>query len=42
MIKGKNINLKAEWYGITQDDRKVNNVLDETYNQFVIGAQVAF
>ncbi|HYN41302.1 MAG TPA: porin [Thermoanaerobaculia bacterium] len=42
MIKGKNINLKAEWYGITQDGRKVNNVLDETYNQFVIGAQVAF
>ncbi len=42
MIKGKNINLKAEWYGITQDNRKVNNVLDETYNQFVIGAQVAF
>lgn len=42
MIKGKNINLKAEWYGITQDGRKVNNVLDETYNQFVIGAQIAF
>ena len=42
MIKGKNINLKAEWCGIEQEGRKVNNVLDEKYNQFVIAAQIAF
>ncbi len=42
MIKGKNVNLKAEWYGVEQKGRKVNNVLDETYNQFVLAAQVAF
>ena len=42
MIKDKNVNLKAEWYGIEQKGRKVNNVLDEKYNQFVLAAQVAF
>ena len=42
MIKGKNVNLKAEWYGVEQKGRKVNNVLDEKYNQFVLAAQVAF
>jgi hypothetical protein len=42
MIKGKNMNLKAEWYGVDQAGRKVNGVLDEKYNQFVLAAQVAF
>ncbi len=42
LIKGKNINLKADWMGIEQEGRKVNNVLDEQYNQFVLAAQVAF
>lgn len=42
MIKGRTINLKAEWYGVEQKGRRVNNVLDEKYNQFVIGAQVSF
>jgi len=42
MIKGKNVNLKADWMGIEQEGRKVNNVLDEKYNQFVLAAQVAF
>jgi hypothetical protein len=42
MIKGKNVNLKAEWYGVEQKGRKVNNVPDEKYNQFVLGAQIAF
>jgi hypothetical protein len=42
MIKGKNVNLKAEWYGIKQEGRKVNGILDEKYNQFVIAAQAAF
>lgn len=42
MIKGKSINLKAEWYGIDQEGRKVDGVLDEKYNQFVLAAQIAF
>ena len=42
MIMGKTVNLKAEWYGIEQKGRKVNNVPDEKYNQFVLGAQVSF
>jgi hypothetical protein len=42
LIKGKNINIKADWMGIEQEGRKVNNVPDEQYNQFVLAAQVAF
>ncbi|MBK6403613.1 MAG: porin [Holophagales bacterium] len=42
MIKGKNVNLKAEWYGVDQEGRKVDGVLEETYNQFVLAAQIAF
>ena len=42
MIMGRTVNLKAEWYGVEQKGRKVNNVLDEKYNQFVIGAQISF
>jgi hypothetical protein len=42
LIKGKNINLKADWMGIEQEGRTVNNVPDEQYNQFVFAAQLAF
>lgn len=42
MIKGKNINLKAEYFSIKQDGRTVNGVLDESYGQFALAAQVAF
>jgi hypothetical protein len=42
MIKGRNINLKAEWYGIEQKGRSVNSVPDEKYSQFVLAAQVSF
>ncbi len=42
LIKGKNINLKADYFNIKQEGRKVNNVLDEKYSQFVLAAQVAF
>jgi len=42
LIKGKNINIKADWMGIEQEGRKVNNVLAEKYNQFVLAAQIAF
>ena len=42
LVKGKNINLKADYFNIKVDNRKVNGVLDEAYNQFVLAAQVAF
>lgn len=42
LIKGKNINLKADWFSIKQEGRKINSVLEESYNQFVLAAQVAF
>ena len=42
LVKGKNINLKADYFSIKQDNRKVNGVLDESYTQFVVAAQVAF
>ncbi|MBL8113177.1 MAG: hypothetical protein JNK60_09850, partial [Acidobacteria bacterium] len=42
MIKGKNINLKADYYSIKQDGRAVNGALDESYSQFALAAQVAF
>lgn len=42
MIKGKNINLKAEYFSIKQDGRTVNGALDESYGQFALAAQVAF
>lgn len=42
MIMGKTVNLKAEWYGVEQKGRKINNVADEKYNQFVLGAQISF
>jgi hypothetical protein len=42
LIKGKNINLKADYYRIKEEGRKINNVLEEDYSQFILGAQVAF
>jgi hypothetical protein len=42
LIKGKNINLKADWMGFEQEGRQVNSVPDEKYNQLVFAAQVAF
>ena len=42
LIKGKNINLKLDYFNIKQDNRKVNGVLAESYNEFVLAAQVAF
>jgi len=42
LIKGKNINLKLDYFSIKQENRKVSNVLEETYSQLVLAAQVAF
>ncbi len=42
LVKGKNINLKLDYFSVKQENRRVNNVLDETYSQFVLAAQVAF
>jgi hypothetical protein len=42
LIKGKNLNLKLDYFNIKQDNRKVNGVLAESYNEFVLAAQVAF
>jgi Phosphate-selective porin O and P len=42
LIKGKNINLKADWFNINQQGRKVSGSSQEFYNQFVLAAQAAF
>jgi hypothetical protein len=42
LIKGKNINLKLDYFDIKQDGRKVNGVLAEQYKQAVLAAQIAF
>ncbi len=42
LIKGKNINLKLDYFNIKQEGRVINGVLDEKYQQFVLAAQVAF
>ena len=42
LIKGKNINLKLDYFNINQEGRLVNGLPDEKYNQFVLAAQVAF
>jgi hypothetical protein len=42
LIKGKNINLKLDYFDIKQDGRKVNGVLAEKYKQAVLAAQIGF
>lgn len=42
LIKGKNINLKLDWFKVTDEGRKVGGTLDEDYNQAVLAAQIAF
>lgn len=42
LIKGKNINLKADYFRVKEEGRRISNVLEETYGQFVLAAQVAF
>ncbi len=38
----KNVNIKAEWYNVHQDGRKVNGVSAQSYNEYLLAAQVAF
>jgi hypothetical protein len=42
LVKGKNLNLKAEYYNVKEENRFVNGVLSETYSQFILAAQAAF
>ena len=38
----KNVSLKFDWFKVQQDGRLVNGILADSYNQWVIAAQVAF
>jgi hypothetical protein len=42
LVKGNNLNLKLNVESIKDDGRRVNGVLDESYLQGVLAAQVAF
>ncbi len=42
LIKGRNMNIKLDYFSIKQEGRKVNGSLDETYGQFALAFQVAF
>ena len=42
LVKGKYLNIKADWFGIEQEGRKVNGTLDERYNQVVLAVQASF
>jgi hypothetical protein len=42
LIKGNNANLKLNFESIKDEGRKVDNVLDESYFQGVLAAQVSF
>jgi hypothetical protein len=40
--KYKNVSLKLDWFSVQQDNRLVNGALADSYNQWVLAAQVAF
>lgn len=40
--KYKNVSLKFDYFNVKEDGRKVNGVLSESYNEFLVAAQVAF
>jgi hypothetical protein len=42
LVKGKNLNLKLDYFKIKHENRKINNVLDDSYSQVVLAAQAAF
>ncbi len=42
LVKGKNINLKLDYFSVKEEGRKINTVPEESYSQFVLAAQVAF
>ena len=42
LLKGKNMNLKLDYFNTKEEGRKVNGALDETSNQVVLAAQITF
>ncbi|HEX2799025.1 MAG TPA: porin [Thermoanaerobaculia bacterium] len=40
--KYKNVSLKFDWFKVQQDNRLVNGALADSYNEFLVAAQVAF
>jgi len=38
----KNVSLKLDYFNVQQDNRVVNGALADSYNQFLVAAQVAF
>jgi hypothetical protein len=42
LIKGRNINLKLDYFRVTEQGRKIAGVLAEDYGQAVLAAQAAF
>lgn len=42
LIKGRNLNLSFDWFHIEQEGRKVNNVLEESYDEVVLAVQASF
>ncbi len=42
LLKGRNLNLKLDWFHIKQEGRKVNGVLEESYDEVVLAVQAAF
>lgn len=38
----RNVNIKLEYHHVKQENRKINNNLEESFNQFILAAQVAF
>jgi hypothetical protein len=40
--KYKNVSLKADYFNVKQDGRNVNGKLADSYNEFLLAAQVAF
>lgn len=42
LVKGKNLNLKLDYYNIKQEGRALGGVPEEQYTQLVLAAQAAF
>jgi hypothetical protein len=40
--KYKNVSLKLDYFNVKQDNRTINGALSDSYNQFLLAAQVAF
>jgi len=40
--KYKNVSVKLDWFKVQQDNRLVNGFLADSYNEFLLAAQVAF